>query len=549
MRYVLDDDGEVPVVHRDGARFLQLLSPSRRRPAPHWPAGMVSFEGTIEGRHGERQQFVLLATKSRVLPDPFPFERQVSLARLYHEARTRAELLPPDQWCEAIWPYTAVDMRVVESYRHLTDLAALEAACLGEIHNKEDWAKSACGEVCHRVLASYATVQAPTDPALHALFIAITERLIRYWAGYWRKTWDEAVLQDVVQAVYSELFITARRRPLAFTSTVKMQDGTLLWLPCYTALLAYLKTITWREVLPIEWRQERRAELHTLKPQAPGERGATYLKMGHYEEALRDFTQALTLAPDDIQTLAQRGVTYHQLGHYEKAVADFTHTLELAPADVWTLRQRGRSYLDMDQYEEALADFTRALDLAPDDAWTLGQRGNTYRWMGRYYEEALADFTHALDLAPDLAWVWSARGETYRRLGRYREALADFTHALDLVPNDAWALDHRGAAYRHLGRYREAVADFTHALELAPNNGWFLHDRALAYQALGQANNAIRRAQRTYSGEMLGILATMQELHGVAPAGAGGPQGERLVRGQCSFCDATSVLLLWEGGG
>jgi len=259
VRYALDEDGEVLVVHRDGAGALQLLFPTPTTPNPHWPAGTASFEGTIEGRHGERQQFVVLATKTRVLPDPFPFDGPVPLARLYRAARTRAAALPPDHWCEAIWPYTAVALSRVDYYRCLTDLGAFEAACLREIHDKGDWAKTACGEVCHRVLTAYATASEPVDPALHALFVAITERLIRYWVGHRRGTWDETVLQDTVQAVYSEFFATARRRPLAFTSTVELQDGTRLPLPCYTALLAYLRTITLRQVLA-EWRQQRRAE-------------------------------------------------------------------------------------------------------------------------------------------------------------------------------------------------------------------------------------------------------------------------------------------------
>jgi hypothetical protein len=174
-----------------------------------------------------------------------------------------ARTLPQEQWCKAVLPYTTVDPAVVERYRQLSDLEALEAACLYEIADKEDWAKSACGEVCHRVLRHLQSDHRERDEAIHRLFYAITERLIRYWVGHWRRTWKEEVLQDAVQEVYTEFYKTARRHTLTFLHTVETMQGQSLQLPCYTALLAFLKRITIRVVFA-EWRQKRRAEVQAF---------------------------------------------------------------------------------------------------------------------------------------------------------------------------------------------------------------------------------------------------------------------------------------------
>lgn len=281
VRYTVDADCDVLVVHRNGTRQVQVLSPTPDHPDPFWRAGTAAFTGLIEGHHGERQQFVILATTARVLPHPIPFGAPTPLEAMYVEALARVKDLPVVQWCKAVWPYTAVDLDVVAFYRAMTDLAALRAACLREIHDKQDWVKAACGEVCRRVLALPADVPQPSGTAVRDLFVHITQKLIRYWVGHWRGTWEEQVLEEAVQAVYEQFFQTARRRALAFTCTWETVSGPPLQFPCYTALLAFLKTITLRVVFA-EWRAQRRREIHAFLRAM--HRGAAHLSEG--EKAL-----------------------------------------------------------------------------------------------------------------------------------------------------------------------------------------------------------------------------------------------------------------------
>jgi tetratricopeptide (TPR) repeat protein len=49
------------------------------------------------------------------------------------------------------------------------------------------------------------------------------------------------------------------------------------------------------------------------------------------EEALRDLTRALELAPDNAEACYQRGLTYALLGQRDKALADYERTCELDP--------------------------------------------------------------------------------------------------------------------------------------------------------------------------------------------------------------------------
>jgi tetratricopeptide (TPR) repeat protein len=238
---------------------------------------------------------------------------------------------------------------------------------------------------------------------------------------------------------------------------------------------------------------------------ALGRRGYIYRLMKRYEEALKDFDQAIELNPKYHWAIAHRGKTYRSMKRYEEALKDFNLAIELNPKLDWMIANRGSTYRQMERYEEALKDFDCAIKLNPKYDWAIAQRGETYRLMERY-EEALKDFDRAIELNPKPDWAIARRGETYLMLKRYEEALKDFDHAIELNPKPDWAIARRGETYLMLKRYNEALEDFNHAIDdLKDDSDWCLYQRALAYQGLNQVdkarvdlNNATKLAQQTY---------------------------------------------------
>jgi tetratricopeptide (TPR) repeat protein len=83
-------------------------------------------------------------------------------------------------------------------------------------------------------------------------------------------------------------------------------------------------------------------QLDPNDPDALKKRGANYLDLGRFEEALRDLDQALQLAPDDPYALSHHGATYLNLGRNEEARRDLDQALQLDPNDAWALEQRRR---------------------------------------------------------------------------------------------------------------------------------------------------------------------------------------------------------------
>lgn len=57
----------------------------------------------------------------------------------------------------------------------------------------------------------------------------------------------------------------------------------------------------------------------------------TLLEMERYDEALKQFNQAIEADPDFGATYANRGILHDRAGRYEKALADYRRAIELDP--------------------------------------------------------------------------------------------------------------------------------------------------------------------------------------------------------------------------
>jgi len=197
-------------------------------------------------------------------------------------------------------------------------------------------------------------------------------------------------------------------------------------------------------------------------------RGTTYADLQRYDEALRDYDQAIALNPNDATAYYNRGLTYHNLQRYDEALRDYDQAIALNPNDAQAYNNRGNTYHNLQHYDEALRDYDQAITLNPNYAQAYNNRGNTYHNLQRY-DEALRDFDQAITLNPNFVQAYYNRGTIYDTLQRYDEALRDFDQAIALNPNLAQAYNNRGNTYTALQRYDEALRDYDQAIALNPN--------------------------------------------------------------------------------
>jgi lipoprotein NlpI len=188
--------------------------------------------------------------------------------------------------------------------------------------------------------------------------------------------------------------------------------------------------------------------------------------------------------------LYQRGLGHAGLQHYQDAVRDFTQALKFAPASSDVLYNRGGAYSKLGRWDEAIADYGAQLALVPNDpnafyarAWAHAQRGDDIA--------AIADLDQVLAIVPNDQESLMDRGGLNIRAGRLDAAVEDFGTLLGLDPKAAAAAYNRGRAHFASGDFKNAAADFQLALKLRPQNPYAALRLHLAQSHLGKADNAV----------------------------------------------------------
>jgi tetratricopeptide (TPR) repeat protein len=191
---------------------------------------------------------------------------------------------------------------------------------------------------------------------------------------------------------------------------------------------------------------------------------------GDYDKAVKYFTEAIRLKPNDASAYTKLGNVYCEKGDYDQAIANYTKAIGINPDHANKVYNcRGIAYRFKGKYDQAIADFTEAIRIDPDNAAVYKNRGDVYCDRGGY-DRAAADFTEAIRLKPNDAATYKSRGDAYASQEEYNKAIADFTKAIRLNPYDAAAYDNRGDAYIFKLEYDRMLADYFEAIRLNPDD-------------------------------------------------------------------------------
>ena len=96
-------------------------------------------------------------------------------------------------------------------------------------------------------------------------------------------------------------------------------------------------------------------------------RGVLKLRLGSYNEASRDFDQAVRLKPDMGEAYVNRGAAAIGQRRYADSLPDLNHALELGvqePAKAYY--NRALAYEGLDDMRSAYFDYQKAVELMPD---------------------------------------------------------------------------------------------------------------------------------------------------------------------------------------
>jgi tetratricopeptide (TPR) repeat protein len=181
---------------------------------------------------------------------------------------------------------------------------------------------------------------------------------------------------------------------------------------------------------------------------------ATWLLAEQYEDGIAFFSEYLSRYPDDSSAYCGRAEALWYTGRLQEAIRDYSRALELKPNDILSLSGRGQVLAEVGDHGKAVDDLNLAL-LAlktvskPDSSWEKwyeqieaflhNGRGFALAGLGEI-GPAMDEFEVSIRLSPENAWVYHNRAQVYDRDGSREKASEDYQKALTkrntaLTPN------------------------------------------------------------------------------------------------------------------
>ena len=183
--------------------------------------------------------------------------------------------------------------------------------------------------------------------------------------------------------------------------------------------------------------------------------------------ALKKYTTAIQLKPNNALLYFYRSRVYRLLGESSKALADSSQFIKLAPENAFAYNNRAFNY-NPEEYDKAIVDYTQAtkLDATSVDAYV--GRGGIYKQQGEY-DKALADYDKSIKLEPNNTSVYFERAAFHDERKDYDRAIANYTRVINLQPSLP-VYENRGRIYFKKREYYKALADFNQAIEINPQD-------------------------------------------------------------------------------
>lgn len=187
--------------------------------------------------------------------------------------------------------------------------------------------------------------------------------------------------------------------------------------------------------------------------------GFAHRQVNNLEAALRDFTQAIALDPENVTYYIDRANINQGLENYGAALEDAAACLQIDAARAGCFAIQARVYNIQNQWEHAVEAFTQAIEHAPQEPDYYSERGISYRELGEY-EAAVADHTRAIELADDVPYYLLDRAATHLVDGSPVAALEDAEACIALDEAFAPCYFHQGEALARLGQVAAAVTAY-----------------------------------------------------------------------------------------
>jgi tetratricopeptide (TPR) repeat protein len=208
-------------------------------------------------------------------------------------------------------------------------------------------------------------------------------------------------------------------------------------------------------------------------------------------ELIAEYTRELKNHPKDVATLIKRGDLYFQVHEFEQAIEDYSDAISLDARADEAYFGRGMALGRFGQITEGIQDLSIYIKRHPDSSRAFTKRGVRYLWL-HDDKRAEKDFAVAIKLNPANAEAHDDLGVIYARRGKYETALQHFTAAVKIDPSYFKAFHNLAMVYFLQGQDAMALSAVDRSLILVPEQRNSILLKANILHALGREDEAAK---------------------------------------------------------
>lgn len=250
-------------------------------------------------------------------------------------------------------------------------------------------------------------------------------------------------------------------------------------------------------------------------------RASVFLNLEDTIQAIKDYTQAIALTPEDDRLYNARAQIYYEQDKYDLADNDYKKMISLKEGDVMGYMGIGRNANAQKRYEDAIKQFDYANKLEPSYSSAYSFRAESYIGLKKYNEaiddvikalsidnddkafyelQTLADSTFNQTVAKlkvqkmkepkDQSWPYYL-GVVYEKTDRYANAIPFYKESFMLESNKETA-NRISNCYNEIGNYDKALEYCDQAIALDSTKTNYLFFKANILDNAGRPDEAIK---------------------------------------------------------
>jgi Flp pilus assembly protein TadD len=168
--------------------------------------------------------------------------------------------------------------------------------------------------------------------------------------------------------------------------------------------------------------------------------GRTKYNENRFEDAIRAFTQCVTLDPGNVKAEDNVGLSYAGLDRREEAMAAYQKAIawqaQSLIKDSGPFIDLGSLLLEQDRVQEAIPYLTQAVSISPQESRAHAALGKAYSKQNEL-KKAQGELEKSVELAPDNASLHYVLGQVYRKQGLIDKAKVEFARSAELNGNSS----------------------------------------------------------------------------------------------------------------